>query len=153
MVHYFGLFQTPSLSSGSSDGDNDVTVQEIPTLVDKDVFMQSMGEQEVLTQLQSPIREADDFSQQQNSIPAADAAAPSPVRQAPPPPPGAFEAIPKQRQKRVWPVTRHYNLRSRPTRDCHWQGLKRQRNTELWHLKLSFFQVVGLQCLFILPIT
>ena len=113
-----------SISSASSDGDNNVTVQELPTgqsLVEQAApgelasLSAAHGENEFGDLADLSDRLANAFgppAQLQNSIPAADAL--SPVRQAPSPPPGALGAIPKQRQKKVWPPkSSPYNLRDR----------------------------------------
>ena len=113
-----------SISSASSDGDNNVTVQELPTgqsLVEQAApgelasLSAAHGENEFGDLADLSDRLANAFgppAQLQNSIPAADAL--SPVRQAPSPPPGAVGAIPKQRQKKVWPPkSSPYNLRDR----------------------------------------
>ena len=119
-----------SVSSGSSDGENNVTVQEFPTPTGQSLVEQ-VGPEE-LASLSAEhgedvdpgladlsVRLANAFgppAQLQNSNPAADAL--SPVRPAPPPPPGAVGAIPKQRQKKVWPQKNSpYNLRDRKNKD------------------------------------
>lgn len=129
-----------SFSSASSDGDNNVTVQEMPDgqpLVEQAVpdemasLSAKQGEaemQNLAVLMQQAFNPAINPPQLQNSIPAADAelqnsnpAAPalSPVRPAPSPPPGDLGAIPKQpRQKKVWPPkSSPYNLRNRKDKD------------------------------------